>query len=413
MQKPHCNRIVRDHGYNEYPFHEWNKDNNYMNRRKTHCNATLSSHERRAIENFVQGNESFCDAWERFKVLTFKFDHHGLNRWQLLKCFYEGLNADGQNEIDNACGGSHLDKDDVELEELIENLAEIERETDRRLKNIEIALGKATDLMQMLITNSHVYNVQNVPCSMCFSRNHTDGECVEDNMWTYGSLCNSWNRHENLNYNMDSQHQYHPKTYFYHHDQIQLNEENSNDSTLQDMMSRMEQLLKGMQNTSEKMDDMERGVEKLRMENLNQTTTKIDIMGGKENEFDHNQGIFSSQPMINPKNIFHEDNHASFSLEENSVISNLNEKSSFYSCEINFEDQMEHNVKGNDDLILEDIDMQCEDQRFHMNTDFSLNQEVEDYKKDIFMENVQGEFWEEDFSMDEEEEYIEKFIVDE
>ena len=166
MQRPHCNCIVGDHGYNEYPFHEWNKDNNYMNRRKTHGNATLSSHERRAIENFVQGNESFCDAWERFKVLTFKFDHHGW--WKLLKCFYEGLNADGQNEIDNACGGSHLDKDDVELEELIENLAEIERETDRRLKNIEISLGKATDLMQMLMTNSHVSNVQNVPCSMCF-----------------------------------------------------------------------------------------------------------------------------------------------------------------------------------------------------------------------------------------------------
>ena len=29
------------------------------------------------------------------------------------------------------------------------------------------------------------------------------------------------------------------------------------------------------------------------------------------------------------------------------------------------------------------------------------------------MENVQDEFWEEDFSMDEEEEYIENFVVDE
>ena len=208
---------------------------------------------------------------------------------------------------------------------------------------------------------------------------------------------------------MDSQLQYHPKTYFYHHDQIQLNEENSNDSTLQDMMSRMEQLLKGMQNTSEKMDDMARRVEKLRMENLNQTTIKTDIMGGEENEFDHNQGIFSSQPMINPKNIFQEDNHASFSLEENYAISYLNEKSSFYSCGINFEEQMEHNVKGNDDLILEDIDMLCEDQMSYINNDFALNQEVKDYKKYIFIENVQGEFWEEDFSMDEEEE----FIVDE
>ena len=135
MQKPrHCNCLVRDHGYNGCPFHEWNKDNNYMNRGKTHGNATLSSYERRAIENFVQGNESFCDAWERFKVLTLNFDHHGLNRWELLKCFYEGLNADGQKKIDNACGGSHLDKDDVELEELIENLAEFERETNRLLK---------------------------------------------------------------------------------------------------------------------------------------------------------------------------------------------------------------------------------------------------------------------------------------
>ena len=150
-----------------------------MNRRKTHGNATLSSHERMAIENFVQGNESFCDAWERFKLLTFKFDHHGLNRWKLLQCFYEGLKADGQCKIDNACGGSHLDKDDVELEELIENLAEFERETNRRSKNIEISLGKATTLMQMLMTNSYVSNVQNVPCSMCFSRNHADGECLE------------------------------------------------------------------------------------------------------------------------------------------------------------------------------------------------------------------------------------------
>ena len=135
---------------------------------------------------------------------------------------------------------------------------------------------------------------------MCFSRNHADVECVEDNMWTYGSLYNSWSGHEKAKYNMDSPIQYHSKTYFYHHDQIQLNEENSNDSTVPDMMSRMEQLLKGLQNTSKKMNDMARRVEKLRMENLDQPNAKIDVMGGKESLVEQNQCIFSSQPTISP-----------------------------------------------------------------------------------------------------------------
>ena len=159
-----------------------------MNRRQTRGNASISSRERRLIENFFQGNESFCDSWERFKDLTFKFDLHGLNRWKLLKCFYEGLNGDAQCKIDKVCGGSYLDKDAVELEELIEKLVEFERETNKILDNMHISLGKVTDMMQKLMTNSLVSNVQNVPCSMCFSRNSADGECVEDNMWTYGSL---------------------------------------------------------------------------------------------------------------------------------------------------------------------------------------------------------------------------------
>ena len=141
-------------------------------------------------------------------------------------------------------------------------------------------------------------------------------------------------------------------------------------------MSRMEQSFKGMQNRSKKMDDMARRVERLRMENLSQTNAKINTMGGKENLVDQNQGIFSSQPMISPKNIFHKDNHASFSLEETYVMSNLIEKSSFYACEKNFKDQIEHNVKGNDDVILEDTDMLCDDQRSYTNNDFSLNLKV-------------------------------------
>ena len=55
-----------------------------------------------------------------------------------MSCFYDGLHDDAKNRIDRARGGSHLDKQDFEVEELIENLANIERKVSRCLKNIEI-----------------------------------------------------------------------------------------------------------------------------------------------------------------------------------------------------------------------------------------------------------------------------------
>ena len=64
-------------------------------------------------------------------------------------------------------------------------------------------------------------------------------------------------------------------------------------------MSEMELLLKGAQNTSKKMGDMARRVEKLRMENLGQRNAKIDIMGGIKNEVDRNQGTMINHTTIN------------------------------------------------------------------------------------------------------------------
>ena len=335
MQIPsRCNCIVRDHAYNECPFLDWRKVNNPTNRTRNHGNSILSSKERRAIHSFFQGSESFCDAWERFKDLTFEFYHHGLNRWQLLSCFYDGLHDDDKNRIDRACGGSHLDKEDFEVEELIENLANIERKVSRRLENIETSLGKVTDMMQKFMTNSNFSNVRNVPCSLCFSRNHADGQCVEnskDYARRYVSSYNVWQGREYATYNHES------------------------------------------------------------------------------------------QPTIDFQNTFHVNNHASLRLEENYVISSLNEKSSFHPYEISFEDEIEKNEKRNDDSILEDIDpivpnesldMIYEDQKSYVDDDFSLNEIVDHSKKDIFIENVLDEFLE-DFFTDEEEENVEEFPTNE
>ena len=252
----------------------------------------------------------------------------------IIELFYDGLHDDAKKKIDRARGGSHLDKEDFEVEELIENLANIERKVSRRLENIETSLGKVTDMMQKFMTNSNFSNVEHVPCSMYFSRNHADGQCVEnrkDYARRYVSSYNLWQGRGYATYNHDS------------------------------------------------------------------------------------------QPTIHLKNIFHLDNHASLCLEENYVISGLNEKSSFHPYEISFEDEIEKNEKRNDDFILEDIDpifpnesrdMIYKDQKSYMDDDFSLNEIVEYSKKDICLENVLEEFLE-DFFTDEEDEDVEEFPTNE
>ena len=110
---------------------------------------------------------------------------------------------------------------------------------------IETSLGKVIGMMQMFMTNSNFSKVQNVPCSMCFSRNQVDGECVENNKeytWSYASSYNLWHGHEYANYCHDPQPLFPPKPCFHQYIQHQMIENNSNDSTLKDMMSMIEKL---------------------------------------------------------------------------------------------------------------------------------------------------------------------------
>ena len=132
-----------------------------------------------------------------------------------------------------------MDKYDDEVDELIERLAEndshrlslnhhgrngepkrggvlnfksveseIEKDlTNKRLGTVEATLGKMAEMMQKLMTNTNVAQVQEIPCSLCFSRNHADGECVgnyeEVNVMNQASPYNSWSHQGNMNYNKD------------------------------------------------------------------------------------------------------------------------------------------------------------------------------------------------------------------
>ena len=45
--------------------------------------------------------------------------------------------------------------------------------------------------MQKLMNNANVAQVQEIPCSLCFSRNHADGELTEriDAVFNYTLIC--------------------------------------------------------------------------------------------------------------------------------------------------------------------------------------------------------------------------------
>nr|GEV09872.1 hypothetical protein [Tanacetum cinerariifolium] len=66
---------------------------------------------RNEITNFLQKpNETFNEAWERFKDLLRQCPHHGFSELHQLDTFYNALNPNAQDALDSAAGGNFLDK---------------------------------------------------------------------------------------------------------------------------------------------------------------------------------------------------------------------------------------------------------------------------------------------------------------
>nr|GEU54599.1 retroelement Pol polyprotein-like [Tanacetum cinerariifolium] len=66
---------------------------------------------RNEIINFLQKpNETFNEAWERFKEFLRQCPHHGFSELHQLDTFYNALNPNDQDALDSAAGGNFLDK---------------------------------------------------------------------------------------------------------------------------------------------------------------------------------------------------------------------------------------------------------------------------------------------------------------
>nr|GEY61896.1 uncharacterized mitochondrial protein AtMg00810-like [Tanacetum cinerariifolium] len=81
---------------------------------------------RNKITNFLQkSNETFNEAWERFKDLLRQCPHHGFSELHQFDTFYNALNPNDQDALDSAAGGNFFDKIPRECLSIIESKSKV------------------------------------------------------------------------------------------------------------------------------------------------------------------------------------------------------------------------------------------------------------------------------------------------
>nr|GFB19828.1 reverse transcriptase domain-containing protein [Tanacetum cinerariifolium] len=81
---------------------------------------------RNEIINFLQKpNQTFDEAWERFKDLLRQCPHHDFSELHQLDTFYNALNPNDQDALDSAVGGNFLDKIPHECLSIIERKSKV------------------------------------------------------------------------------------------------------------------------------------------------------------------------------------------------------------------------------------------------------------------------------------------------
>nr|GFC94199.1 hypothetical protein [Tanacetum cinerariifolium] len=106
-----------------------------------------------------KSNETFNEAWERFKDLLRQCLHHGFSEIHQLDTFYNALKPNDQDALDSAAGGNFLDKIPRECLSIIESKSKVRysrsRVTDVRTNanaNLSNSQSNSFDLQQIAAT---------------------------------------------------------------------------------------------------------------------------------------------------------------------------------------------------------------------------------------------------------------------
>nr|GFA26007.1 reverse transcriptase domain-containing protein [Tanacetum cinerariifolium] len=87
---------------------------------------TITTHLKNEISRFTQRfEETFREAWERFKEMLRECPHHGFSELTQIDTFYNGLNEQDQDSLNAMAGGNLLSKTTREALNIIENKSKV------------------------------------------------------------------------------------------------------------------------------------------------------------------------------------------------------------------------------------------------------------------------------------------------
>nr|GEX76830.1 reverse transcriptase domain-containing protein [Tanacetum cinerariifolium] len=94
--------------------------------RESFLSPSKTTHLKNEITQFTQNlEETFGEAWERFKEMLRQFPHHGFSELHQIDTFYNGLNEHEQDSLNVGAGGNILRKTPRDTLTIIENKSNV------------------------------------------------------------------------------------------------------------------------------------------------------------------------------------------------------------------------------------------------------------------------------------------------
>nr|GEV78180.1 reverse transcriptase domain-containing protein [Tanacetum cinerariifolium] len=143
---------------------------------------------RNEITNFQQRfDESFTEAWDRFKDLLRACPHHGFSKVHQLDTFYNALNSKDQDSLNSATRGNFLDKMPRECLGIIESKCKV------RYSRNKLVVSKVSTTASTSGVSPDVAELKDMVRALLLDKKATDDNNYRDNIQKFASQASAVN----------------------------------------------------------------------------------------------------------------------------------------------------------------------------------------------------------------------------
>nr|GEZ43302.1 reverse transcriptase domain-containing protein [Tanacetum cinerariifolium] len=136
------------------------QSNQFTGRQDPHNHLRFFNKVTSTFRHLEKPNETFNEAWERFKDLLRQCPHHGFSELHQLDTFYNALNPNDQDALDSAAGGNFLDKIPHECLSIIESKSMV------RYSRSRITDSRANTNAPLSSSPSNSFDLQQIAASL-------------------------------------------------------------------------------------------------------------------------------------------------------------------------------------------------------------------------------------------------------